>query len=134
MPDASSFLLNSLGLEDKSFSTNYRSTGNVFTMDFGNKESEKEGAKIPVIDDYFWSSWMQGIQTSNSTEGSFRLERANQAVWNEEVQGVYTIFDSASPDIVISSLWFDGLVEELGVASGGKLFARNDGRIYSREC
>ena len=44
--------------------------------------------------------------------------------------GVYTILDTASSDILISSLWFDSFAEKL-FGHVGKDFEYNDGRVYS---
>ena len=49
VPDAENFVLKSLDLKEKSFWTNFRSTGNVYTMDFGLEQTaapvEEENAE-----------------------------------------------------------------------------------------
>ena len=44
--------------------------------------------------------------------------------------GVYTIFDTASADILISSLWFDSFAERF-FGHVGKEFEHRDGRVFS---
>jgi len=55
-------------------------------------------------------------------------------VWNDTESGVYTIFDSASPDVIISNIWFDSFLDKLNETSGGIFTSRSDGRVYSEEC
>ena len=55
-------------------------------------------------------------------------------MWNDNESGIYTVFDSASPDIIFSALYFDNFVKRLNETSGGKFITKTDGRIYALEC
>ena len=55
-------------------------------------------------------------------------------MWNGNESGIYTVFDSASPDIIFSSLYFESFFQHLNATSGGKFFTKTDGRIYALEC
>lgn len=81
------------------FMTHYRSSGQPFTMSLGAKDLADEGAKIRLVDDYFWASWTQGFQIGDKKSNNFSLQESVQAIWNDELDGVYTIFDSESHDI-----------------------------------
>ena len=60
---------------------------------------------------------MQGIKIGENVTDTFGFERSEQAPWNQEHEGLYTIFDSASPDILIPILWFDDFVEKFNITS-----------------
>lgn len=56
---------------------------------------------------------MQGIRIGDEPENTFRFESSEQAVWDNHHEGLYTLFDSASADIHISSLWSDDLLKQI---------------------
>ena len=53
--------------------------------------------------------------------------------WNKNETGLYTIFDTGAPDIMISELWFDSFMEEL-FAIANKTYTIENGRAqYANE-
>lgn len=60
---------------------------------------------------------MQGVRFGNSMNDHYGLDRSDQAVWSDEFSGVYTVFDSASPDILISAIWFDHFVDNFNATA-----------------
>ena len=126
-----------LDLPRNNFSTHFKSSGEPFEFQLGFDDKLKKGdeaSRIEVIDDYFWSSWMQGIQIGRTTIFHYSFDLSSQAVWNETESGVYTIFNTASPDLTISNIWFDSFVEMLNETSGGSFYMRESGRLFTTSC
>ena len=71
------------------------------------------GTQIKANNDYFWSSWMQGLGYRNSV-GNFRQSNyaTEYGTYSEVEEGLYTIFDSTRDDILISEIYFEGAVSK----------------------
>ena len=77
---------------------------------------------------------MQGIRIGRSSLLHYGFDRSEQAVWNETEYGVYTIFNTASPDLIISNIWFDSIARVINETAGGHFELRSDGRLYTTLC
>ena len=81
-------------------------------IDWGTPDASEQighSGKIDMLDDYFWSTPMRGMSFDGFTYYGF--EPHPEAEFQD--RGVYTIFDSASADILISSIWYDDFIEKL---------------------
>lgn len=74
VPDRKFFIVENLGLTHQSFITHFSSSGTPFNVDFGVPDVAGDGAKIEVANDYFWSSWMQGVRIGEERENTFGFE------------------------------------------------------------
>ena len=138
-PDESTFFLKNLieeipSLNYTSFTTNFRDISYPEPSVFGKDQSTFDGAKIAINDDFFWSSWMNGIGYGDDIENLYSFDRANGTIWDEEQGGVYTIFDSASPDIMISHLYFDDFVNQLKIQANQNITVDSTGRVKVADC
>lgn len=88
-PDESTFFLKNLieeipSLNYTSFTTNFRDISYPEPSVFGKDQSTFDGAKIAINDDFFWSSWMNGIGYGDDIENLYSFDRANGTIWDEE--------------------------------------------------
>lgn len=82
-------------------------------VQFGVADLAGDGAYMNILDDYFWSGVMEGAgkfggpiyRFANSTQA----DKQGTALYD----GLYTIFDSSSEDILLSSIYFDSMVDRL---------------------
>lgn len=116
IPEANDFILGNNETEwgSKSFAMHLR-TSDDSSVTFGQSDLFADGTIMTINEDYFWSSYMEGagkwggpmFRFGNSTEAEIA------GTWSPNGEGLYTIFDSTSEDILISSIFFDSLVEEV---------------------
>ena len=63
--------------------------------------------------DFFWSISTDGIKFGQDSDNYFTWTNTEQGVWTYGETGLYTIFDISAPDIMISELYFDSVMEQL---------------------
>ena len=111
-------LLFAMPLTEMKFSTRLQRKY-VSWVDFGKPDTQQhhhagDPAKIRILDDFFWSAPCQGIRFGEDNKNAFAFEKTEKAVFvGDKDSAVYTIFDTGSPDIYLSSLWFNSIVAKL---------------------
>jgi len=70
------------------------------------------------------------VRFGTKEENSFVFPKHNEFSLTSD-HGIYTILDTGSTMLHISSLWFDSFIEELEVAANTEI-ERYKGRLYSR--
>ena len=66
-----------------------------------------------LTSDFFWSISTDGIKFGSDSDNYFKWSPTEQGVWTYGDSGLYTIFDISAPDIMISELYFDSVMEQL---------------------
>ena len=66
-----------------------------------------------LTSDFFWSISTDGIKFGTDSDNYFKWAPTDQGVWTYGDSGLYTIFDISAPDIMISELYFDSVMEQL---------------------
>ena len=100
---------------DSSFTTRFR-TGYVSWIDVGgvsDRQMKGEQRTINLQNDFFWSMANNGIRFGEDTTNAYKYSNEAQAVFLNGSDGLYTIFDIAAPDIMITELWYDSMIEKL---------------------
>ena len=108
-------------------------------VDFG-KPNKSETVSEPVVmenlEDYFWSFTNEGVRIGENDSNAFAYAQSGEMdkdvtnLKNGDFKGVYTIFDTGEPNILISRYWFDALVIKL-YQSAGTVYEKKDGILYS---
>ena len=69
---------------------------------------------IDVVKDFFWSMRTYGIMIDKGNENIYKFSTTTQGVYlNNDKTGLYTIWDVSAPDIMISELWYDSVIEKV---------------------
>ena len=111
------FFLEKFVFEDKieSAFTTRLIKGYISWVDIGEPDSREqvhEPAYMGVYDDYFWSLNNQGIRIGEDDAFAFTYSKHEYGQF-EGGRDLYTVFDTGSPDIYLSILWFEAFVEQL---------------------
>jgi len=54
-----------------------------------------------------------GIRIGLDSSNAYKYSENEQAVFLNGIDGLYTIWDIAAPDIYITELWYDSVIEKL---------------------
>ena len=71
--------------------------------------AESNLTQIEMYDDFFWSAGMDAIRIGDNDANAAKFNSTGQGVFDAN-NGLYTIFDSASPEIYISALFFEDFI------------------------
>lgn len=82
--------------------------------------------------DYFWAAGIGGIQFGDKSSNYYNLTKTEQATYND-ADMVYTIFDTASNEVRISSLWYQSFLDVLVEKNGDMEFEMSGGDVMT-EC
>ena len=125
LPD---FLAKAGVISDNRFSFCYQYDGTYF-VDFGPPQNDDMDAvedirDIPMLDDFYWSQWMQGIAFGDTSA-------ANAYAFAGEL---YSIFDTGTSVMLLSSDYFESIVVKyMNDYVGSDQYAIQQGAVYS-EC
>ena len=64
-----------------------------------------------TYEDHFWVMANSGVRVGESDSRAFTYKHDEQAVWLGE--GVYSIMDTSAQDIMISTIWYETLMDEI---------------------
>ena len=120
--------------EEKVFSTMF--TDNFPSVAFGKINEKKYREDEEPVDlltnkDFFWSLSAGGIRIGESQSREYGFTPDEQAIYMKD-GGVYTIFDTAAKDIMISDLWYESFVAAFMEASGVKDFSNTNGQLLAK--
>ena len=101
-------------------------------IDFGSP-SEREApvnqsVSLNIKDDFFWSLSNTGFRIGESEDLAFNYTSDPQAVFVGK--GVYSILDTAAKDMLISTLWFEPMMDKL-FESVGIRYAVSNGTVVA---
>jgi len=78
-------------------------------------------------DDFFWSLSMSAVRFGDKDANAFGFTSDPQVVTVDD--GIYTIFDTNSPSILISELWYDSFIAKFFGLAGVKSYEYQDGHL-----
>ena len=110
----SDFFLDKLSLTSSQFSTRL-STTQVSWIDFGAPDTTElvNGVTIEGWEDYFYSLPLDALRIGKLPVNTYSFEPNAQVDLFPGIEGVYTIFDTATPDIYLTKLYYDSFITEL---------------------
>ena len=104
--------------EEPFFSTRFQ-RDYISWIDIGmpdESQSKSEPVTIDCFDDFFWSMALQGVRFGTSSDMAFTFNLMEHGAQIND--GLYTIWDSAAPNIYLSVLWFESFVAQLYEITG----------------
>lgn len=111
-------------------------TENFPSVSFGKINEKKYREDETPVDfetnkDFFWSLSAGGIRIGESQSREYGFTKDDQALYMQD-GGVYTVFDTAAKDIMISDLWFESFVEAFMEAAGVSDYSNTDGQLLAK--
>ena len=118
------------------FSTGFRSEFDFSWIDLGEPRYDQvntHATRLHTFNDTFWSVPNQGVRFGENDENDAytysRADEQEQVVWLRD--GVYTIFDTAAPDIYISILWYEAFLDKLFRKANISAYETRNGTTYA---
>lgn len=112
-PLESKGLFNQNNSTQTTFSTSFQKSYTSF-IDYGTPDTNQYSGSSVTLDvgeDYFWSALSGGIRIGSDNKRAFSYEiDPTQSVTGDDQ--IYTIFDSATPEVYISELWYESVIAE----------------------
>jgi len=66
---------------------------------------------LDTFDDFFWSTSLQGVRFGSKKDNAYTFGNIDSG--SQVNNGLYTIWDTGSSDIFLSTLWYESFVEQL---------------------
>lgn len=104
-------------------------------IDFGTaKETQRREAAttLKINDDFFWSSTTRGVRFGSDAAKKFDFGIVDGSVLSSiPIEGLYTVFDSASSDAFISTAFWDSFLAKFSAEAGLKSTEFKDGYVMA---